>query len=185
MGKLVLVIGLVLVSSGFTQTATAGVMLEPYVGYASGKMGDKSTGQDDGKGMYYGARAAYNMMGLFIGGEYQGAKISLEGNPKKDSSVTDLGAVVGYEFPILLRFYGTYFFSSEAKVTFSPEITFKGNAMKLGVGYTAFPLVAFNVEYYQSTYNKASNGSQSITLTGEDIVKSSLVMLNVSFPFTF
>ena len=57
--------------------------------------------------------------------------------------------------------------------------------MKLGVGYTALPLVAINVEYYQSTYNKASNGSQSVTLTGEDIVKASLVMLNVSFPFAF
>lgn len=185
MGKLLLVAGMILASFAITQFANAGVMLEPYVGYASGKIGDESTGKSNGKGVYYGARAAYNMMGFFVGGEYQGGKLKVDSTPKTDNSITDMGAVVGYEFPILLRVYGTYFFASEDKATFSPAITFKGNAMKLGIGYTAFPLVAFNVEYYQSTYNKASNGTQSATLTGEDLVKGSFVMFNVSMPFVF
>ncbi len=185
MGKLVLAAGLMFTFFVTNPFANAGVMLEPYVGYASGKMGDESSGKSDGKGLYYGARAAYNMMGFFVGGEYQGSKLKVDSTPKTDNTMTDMGAVVGFEFPILLRIYGTYFFSSQDKATFSPEITFKGNAMKLGIGYTAFPLVAFNVEYYTSTYNKASNGSQSVTLTGSDVVKGSFVMFNVSLPLTF
>ena len=184
MGKLLLATALVLGSFGLKQTANAGVMLEPYVGYfLSGKIGDKD-GKSNATGPGYGLRLAYYSMGFFAGAEYQGASLKVDSTPKSDAVATDIGATVGFNFPILLRVYGTYFVSSKNKFSAGgSSVTYEGSAIKLGVGWTAFPLVAFNVDFYAPTYTKYSASSGSGTLT--DKVTGNLIMLNVSVPLTF
>lgn len=181
MGKLLVVTVLFCAGLGLNQTANAGVMLEPFVGYG---MGSSKQGDNNFKdsGAAYGARIAYSQMGFFVGGEYQGGSITSK--PTSGSSttlnITDLGATVGYEFPILLRVFGTYFFSAEGKLD---NGKIKGSGMKVGVGYTAFPLVAFNLEYHTTTYTKGEAGGVSGDLTEK--ISGNLVMLSVSVPFTF
>lgn len=182
MRKLLFVSALFYASIGFTSTAKAGVMLEPYLGFATGKLGDKATGKSDGSGPYYGARVAFSTLGFFVGGEYQGSSLKIDTNPKSDGTTTDIGATAGYEFPILLRVYATYFVDSQLKMKVSgTNYTYKGSAMKLGIGWTAFPLVAFNLEYYTPTYTKLDG----TTLSSDYKVSGNLTMLNVSIPLSF
>ncbi len=175
--KFLVISALLCMSFGLNQTANAGVMLEPFVGYGMGSSKAGSAKYKD-SGTVYGARVAYYMAGFFAGGEYQGSSFTFK--PTTGSDVTgkgtDIGATVGFEFPILLRVYGTYFVSSQMKTEGS---TLKGSGMKVGVGYTAFPLVAFNLEYYSPTYTKS--GSDTLT----DKLVASEIMLTVSVPFTF
>ena len=179
--KLLVVTALFCAVFGLNQAAHAGVMLEPFVGYGMGSSKQGSSTYKD-SGSAYGARIAYSQMGFFVGGEYQGGSITSK--PTTGSSttakITDLGATAGFQFPMLLRVFGTYFFSSEGKLD-NGKVT--GSGMKVGIGYTAFPLVAFNLEYHTTTYSKFESGGTSGDLTNK--ITGNLVMLSVSVPFTF
>lgn len=165
--------------------ANAGVLLEPYLGYGMGSSKQGSSKNDD-SGLEYGARVAYETLGFFVGGEYMGGSIKSKDKTAGTSNTltpTNLGATVGYKFPVLIRVYGTYFFSADAKVDSTPASTVKGNAMKIGVGYTGFPIISINLEYYAATYTKAEIGGVSGDLTNK--ITGNMIALSVSAPFTF
>lgn len=160
--------------------ANAGILVEPYLGYTKGKWEMGSTSQDF-SGVYYGGRLGYSMLGLMGGLDFQTGKLKDNSSPTNiDLTPSDLGIFVGYNLPVMLRVYGSYFFSSKLKSEAAgTSNTYEGKNMRLGVGFTSLPFVSINLEYGLGTYTKDSSGSLSSDM------KTKWFGLNVSVPFDF
>lgn len=160
---------------GAAQTASAGVHLEPYVGYAKGSWEQGAAGADY-TGVVYGGRLGYTMLGLAGGVEYMGGNLSDDAVISSDITPADLGLWVGYTFPILIRAYATYFFeakSSFKNVTGTSKV--EGTGMKLGVGFTFLPFLSVNLEYLTNEFDENQNGA----LTTKINSKATMVTLSV------
>ncbi|MFZ3231683.1 MAG: hypothetical protein WA160_15855 [Pseudobdellovibrio sp.] len=156
-----------------SQTASAGLLIEPYLGYLSGQQ--KQSSSSKYTGTEFGARIGYTtMLGLALGAEYAGTSTSDDNSPKNDQTSGDIGIFVAYKFPVLFRVFGTYIPSPELKNTSSGLTTTlkSGNVMKLGVGYTGLPFININFEYISASYSKveafgaSADLSPSISTTG-------------------
>ena len=165
------------------QSAQASLLLEPYLGYVTGKR-DMST-SNNFTGTEYGARVGYSMLGFAIGADYQAVSVTDDGSPKTDLTSGDLGLFVAYKFPVLVHAYASYFPSPEAKFSNSGASgTYKsGNVMKLGVGFTGFPIVNVNLEYISGTYGKASAGGFEADINPK--MTTSAYAISISAPFNF
>lgn len=172
--------------------AKAGLLLEPYLGYGFGKFEQATAfgnSDADTTGTTLGARVGYTFPAfLWLGLDYS---MLLSGEAKGDNSTSDiegssLYAVAGIDFPILLRAYIGYGFLHELKVKGTPESTYEGSAMKLGVGFTGLPIVSLNLEYIMADYDKVKGGGSDASIGSGNLIteaKSSTVMLSVSAPF--
>lgn len=149
-----------------SSAAHAGIMIEPFFGYAvSGKekAGSVST---DVKGMEFGARLGFTFAEMFaIGAEYAKGAYTVKTSPNVDVSSTDLGAFVSVEFPILIRAYATYFVDSKAKPDGGVESTGDGG-YRIGIGYTGLPFVSINLEMVHRTYDKPTSFDVDTTEIG-------------------
>ncbi len=168
--------------------ARAGVWIEPYLGYMSGKAtatvsvlgGAPTEYKYTYKTPMLGARLGYGMMGLSAGLDYSLSTGSFE--YKQDTPATthgadkdkytNLGIYVGYKFPLLFRVWGTYFLKSETKTdtvgagtgsTVGDKV--KGKGYALGAGFTGLPLVAINLEYRAITFDEVTDASTGTTTT--------------------
>lgn len=171
-------IALVLVLILATPVAQADLLLEPYLGYYTGKS-DDGTEETKFKGMGLGGRVGYQQLGFMVGGEYMTGKWSDNDDPQNDITPSILGVFVGYNFPVLLRVWGTYGLSVKSKVddgTTTRDL--KGDALKLGVGCTILPLVSVNFEYMTSTFDEMDG--QALTTD----IKQKTYGLSVSLPLT-
>lgn len=173
-------IGLLVAAFGFVSTASADILLEPYVGYQMGKYKSSGTSTDF-SGVDFGARVGYQQMGFMVGLDYMTGKMTDKAKPKSnDVTPTSFGVFVGYNFPVLLRVYGVYGFSNSVKL----EQTGASNKMegspnlKLGVGYTALPLLSIALEYTTGTYDEVNGQKLSSDVT------TSSYGVSVSVPFT-
>ena len=128
-------------------------------------------------GVGYGARLAYTQLGFMAGVDFGMRNLTYDKSGFEDSTNQDIGLLVGYEFPVLLRVWGAYLLDSSLKAEDSSKIT--GSGFKLGVGYTAMPLVSINLEMINNTYDKV--GSATLSPKGE----LQTYMLSVSVPFGF
>lgn len=165
--------------------ASAGVHLEPFLSYGFGKWGT-SASEEDFKGVLYGGRLGYSIPMFSIGAEYQGGSLKDESKPAYTLKPTDLGVYVSVEFPIMLRAYATYYFNSKVNVSggnLSTDLDYQGKGYKLGIGFTALPLVSINLEYIAHEYDEVELGGTSIKLT--DKVKADGIAIGVSVPFNF
>lgn len=168
-----------LAAFSLAQPAHAGLYLEPYIGYG---MGDskQGTSKDDVKGMAYGGRIGYSVMGLAVGVDYMTGKLNIDSTPSAEATPKDLGIFVGYTFPIMVRAYGVYVPTAKADMTSSSgDGDFEGSGMRLGVGFTMLPFVVINLEYTSIEYDKFKGNS----LTNKN--KLSMYGLNLSVPFDF
>lgn len=156
----------------------AGIHVEPYLGYGSGKA---EVGSSDSTftGTVIGAKLGYGMLGLSAGLDIAKSTMTADGSgSSKNFNMTDMGIFVSYEFPILLKASATYFFDSKSELDGSPKINFKGNGTKLGVGYTLLPLVALNLDY--TSYNITDVEYNGVTASAS--AKASMWMFSVSVP---
>lgn len=172
-------IGLLVAALGFVSTASADILLEPYLGYYMGKY--KASSSTDMSGLGYGARVGYQQLGFMVGLDYMTGKWTDKAKPSNDVTPSSFGVFVGYNFPILLRVYGAYGFSNSLKFEQGGS-TAKNEGtprIKLGVGYTALPLVAINLEYITGTYDEVNGRSRTTDLT------ETTYGVNVSVPFAF
>ncbi len=163
----------------FSQTAKASLLVEPYLGYVSGKAKLSSSVNLTGTG--YGARVGFSHMGFAAGVDYSAASLKDDGSPSIDYKAGDLGLFVAFKFPVLVRAYVTYIPSPELKANAGgADFTYKsGNLVKLGVGFTGLPFVNLNLEYFSGTYGQINSLDIDPKLT------TSGIALSVSAPFNF
>lgn len=135
-------------------SSQADILIEPYLGYHLGKWKAGSTSEDL-SGMVFGGRLGFSTLGFQAGLDYMGGELKDDATPKSEFTVSNLGVFVGYNFPILVRVYGSYFFDAELKDTFKLE----GTAIRLGVGFSPLPLLDVNLEYMMGTYDKVNGSS--------------------------
>lgn len=187
--KLVVFCGLAL----FAFQSGAEILLEPYAGIAMGtsKGGNPTAvSQDIKPGPFFGARVGYaNAIGFMAGAEFVMGKFKDEDLPGTDvsSDITfaDPGVFVGFEAPVLVRGYLTYFPMAKAKIDAgTSSLTIKGNAIKVGIGTTVFPVISINLEYEMATYNKYEGGGTSGSLSPNKSTVN-LYGLSVSAPIEF
>lgn len=181
----------------FAANAHADLLLEPYIGYYMGKWKGKGSvaglefnESADSKGMSYGGRLGFQSLGLMLGLDYMAGKWKDDSDPKNDVTLTDLGAFVGYNLPVLLRVYAVYYpMSSFALENSGASNKVEGTGMKIGVGFTALPMVSINLEYMAGKYDdlkELKNGGADIKSTASDYeVTTSSYGLSVSLPLTF
>ncbi|MFT6070358.1 MAG: hypothetical protein ACJAT2_000842 [Bacteriovoracaceae bacterium] len=188
----------------FSATATAGIHLEPYVGYAKGSEGNHtpSTGDQhasDYTGIGFGARVGISYIGFLAGLTYdsQGITGSDDDTPsiEVDYKGTNMGAFVGYEFPIGFRIWASYYVDSKFEIDSvsganSNQIgdTLLGNGMSIGLGMSVIPMVlAVNLEYKTFTYDEYEDVSAGTTvaLNGSSEAGASYLLLSVSAPLGF
>ena len=184
---------------GLSSAAQAGLLLEPYIGYETG--GGKATYTSDATQSYtnkatgstVGARVGYKLPLMFwLAADYSMTSgsdkyefVDSNLNESPNFNRTSLYATVGMDFVILVRGYVGYSLSNENKLKFSAgEVTAKGSAYKVGLGFTGLPFVSINAEYVKYTYTDLSGALGSGKVS--DLYSSfdnSAVMLGVSVPF--
>lgn len=164
------------------EKANASFLVDPYIGYAIGQMELEQSGvtaEYTQTGSMMGARVGWQSFGLMLGADVGYAPTltreltlaALGGikGTEDEFSGTYMGAFVGYDFPILLRAWATYFFD----ITYSPE---SGNDVKatgtsFGVGFSGLPFVSLNAEYRMLSYDDSE-------------LENSELFLSVSLPLT-
>lgn len=155
--------------------ASAGVLIDPYLGYAvSGNTGAASV-----SGYDMGLRLGLSNLGLAAG-----ADITLVGNytyknngVSSDAKPLHTGVFVSYTFPVLVRAYGTYFVNSKIA---DDTTTVTGNGTKIGVQYTGLPLVAVGIELYSMNYSETETAGLKSSTSGSE----TQTRLAISLPIT-
>lgn len=171
MKKLLAVFALVL---GFTSVSQAGLLLEPYIGYESGTF--KDFGEGKLTGTQIGARVAYTLPVFFwvgVDAATGSGTFKPDVGNEETGTRTTVGAVVGVDFPILLRAWASYGFMNE--LSFDSKL--KGKNYKVGVGFTGLPFVSLNVEYMNETFDDIDG------ITLPTAIKNDAYIVSVSLPF--
>lgn len=163
----------VLVTILISVSAKAGFMAEPWVGYESGTIqcttvagsdcGAKSTGAN------YGARLGWMLpVGFWFAGEYMGGSGTIkydDGSADENFERTVLAASLGFDFNSGFRVFAGYGFNSNLKdKTSTGDLTIKGTATRLGLGYKFKNGLSLNAEYHMDTVSKVD----VLTLTDID-----------------
>jgi hypothetical protein len=204
-----------LIASVFLATLSmssfAGLLIDPYIGYKFGSteqtlksLGVNNNGsyENSTSGYALGSRLGFSFLGLMGGLDFNVGSMSDKadtfpsGNPqsgKDDYSTKQFGLFVGYNLPVMLRFWGTYYFSSSQEVTKTNATTgsdkgdkYSGSGYGLGVGFTGLPFVSVNLEYKKTTFDKFVDGPSGIRTdypsTFSSELEASEIFLSVSLP---
>ena len=190
----------------------AGLLVEPYVGYSISENEWKVASIpviSEYNHAIIGGRLGYSVLGFSLGvtadmslADFEVEQVSPASvGPYDEWSKTDLGAFVGYSFPILLRVYGAYYFSSSLEKTKDNDgdaendvgDEWKGGGYAIGLGFTGLPIVALNLEYRKVTYdeqlNKPAGTTTTFPITASGVtyseVEESSIILTLSAPFDF
>lgn len=170
-----------------SQQAQAGFLIEPFVGYTLSGETEDSTGSNDVTALNYGARLGLTTLGFMYGIEYNMGNYTVEGdNGDADGDFTNLGAFVGYEFPIMFRVWFSYYFNSTAtpEAEGNSDFDFNGSGTSIGLGYTGLPFVSINLVYTTNTFDEIEGtilGNSVNTSLTEDLTMETIT-LGVSLP---
>jgi hypothetical protein len=169
----------------FSMSANASFLIEPHLGYNISGSGTTSNVVYDYSNPEFGVRFGGQYLGLMAGLDYTLSSYTWKQTPggNDEFNRSELGVFVGYNLPILLRFWGTYYFINTAKDTNNGGRTsvgakYEGSTTELGVGFTPLPFLSLNLMYRNINIDtKPSN------ITSADISNSEFV-LGVSLPLT-
>lgn len=171
---------LILLFFAFIANAKAGILIEPYAGAAiNGSWENGSVSEGDLSGTTFGARLGFQQLGLFGGLDFRTQSFTIEydsGASDDDYSSTLYAAVIGYDFPILLRVWGEYIVGGEGEIE-NTDLTGPSGTI-LGVGYTGLPFVSLNFEMANLEYDEFEAG----VLSGDSDFKESHYLLSISLP---
>jgi hypothetical protein len=167
-----------------TNTSFASLLLEPHVGYNISGSGTNNGLEVDYSGPQYGARVGYQNFGFMTGIDYTASSgevdMKLAGvKTTQDFSTNDFGVFVGYNFPILIRVWGTYYFNNTMELK-SSNVEYSGNTKELGVGFTALPFLSVNVMYRMVTHDEVKSSTGTASLSDYNYNE---IVLGVSLPF--
>lgn len=183
----------------FSSTANAGLLIEPYLGYSLMGDGDSQIGTTTYDHSYgtptLGGRLGGTYLGFMAGLDYSMQTFDLKsevGSTEYKDGVkkNQLGLFVGYELPILLRVWGTYFLSGSLEgddtaagtqfINKNGEYS-SGGGYALGVGFTGLPFVSLNLEYRTMEYDKYELNGQNVATYNEKLNLNE-ILLSVSLP---
>lgn len=180
-----IVLGVLAIAALTSITANASLLIEPHIGYNISGGGTTSGVEYKYTNPELGLRFGGQYLGLMAGLDYTASTYTWTQTPGGDDKFDrgEIGVFVGYNLPILLRFWGAYYFSNTAKDQDSSGKTpsgseFKGNTKELGVGFTALPFLSLNLIYRNVVFT-----SKPAAVSGGDISNHEIV-LGVSLPFT-
>lgn len=175
----------------FIRPASAGLLIEPVVGYNFGKA-DVDDKKNNFTGPSYGGRLGYQNLGFQLGLDYLRSSMDVDSNKFKENvTANEYAGFVGFEFPILLRVYAGYIFSATGNSKYKTDLgggagtqTYDlkltdGTGTKFGVGFTALPFLDINFEYRTGQFDTAKAGSTKL----DDKAKYQSFMVGVSLPF--
>lgn len=159
--------------------AHAGFLIDPYIGTGSiAGTFDAANAAAEGADIddvdesltAVGSRLGYSFLLVSAGIDYQ--MMTVDG----DNS-TNISAFVGVDLPVLLRFWGEYFISSQVEEEDGISVDF-ADGYGLGVGFTGLPLVSINLEAQYLNYEIESSGAEFDYSTVS-------YLLSVSLPLDF
>jgi hypothetical protein len=163
-------------ASAFASVVQAGVLIEPYLGYAMGHIDYKQTAtnnggndlKDDFAGTGLGLRLGYKILFPWIAVDYLslgGAADPDKGNKQNyvynDINFQNIYGVVGIDLPILIRAWVGAGVStlSETGIRGSNNHKFtNGTSSKAGIGLTMIPFTSINFEYITNKYSNVDMG---------------------------
>ncbi len=156
-------------------SAKADLLLEPFVGYMPSGTIKVGASEENLSGAVFGARVGWSSaLGLMLGVDYTTGMLKDADAPKSDLTPKNLGAFVGWDFPLLLRVWGVLGIkdSVDAEST-SSKVSYDGTtSLKLGVGLTTLPFISLNAEYLVAEYE-----------SGAVKTKTSGIIVGASLPF--
>jgi hypothetical protein len=179
--KKIKLIGPILGLALLANTASASLLIEPHLGYNLHASGDASSHEYSYNGAEVGARVGFQQLGLMGGLDFTHSAMNLDdkfagATRNSDYSRNEVGLFVGYNFPILVRAWGAYYFKSKAKADSGDYL--KGNTFELGAGFTALPFLSLNVMYRMVSWDERS---YSGVVTNPSL-KTNEIVLGVSLP---
>lgn len=156
-------LGMVILLLTTTNYAFAGLLLDPYIGVGQSKVVSEVEGLPtaDSDESYnsnaYGARIGWTALLLAVGIDYQ--VLNFTDDDDDSAQISTTSAFVGVGLP-MIRFWAEYMLSSEvggddAYTDLDADFT---NGYGIGVGFTGFPLVSFNLELETLNYEYTSSG---------------------------
>lgn len=173
--------------------ASAGLLVEPHLGYNLHSSTKKGTDTISSNGAQYGARLGVQHLGIMGGLDYTHSNYTAETKPTSGASDKDekkrdeLGLFVGYKFPVMVRAWVGYnFLAKESQKTLGPTSGtkvgeyYKGHSTEIGVGFTGLPFVSINLSYKMLSYNKQNDTVTTTALNPKFEPKE--VILGVSIP---
>lgn len=168
-----------IITLALSATAANAIIIEPYLGYETGSAKpDSSASSNSVTGASFGARLGMTTLGFMYGVGYQTGAIKEDVVFKN----TDMSIFFGYEFPILVRAYYEYLFSSTSELQdggFSGYKLTGSGGSKIGVGFTGLPLISINVEMITRKYSKSEVSGTESDYSGDDMTTT---MISVSLP---
>ncbi len=184
---------LVLLSTffAFSANSQAALLLEPYLGYSFGSA-DRLNYEYDYSTPQIGGRVGYQMLGLMLGVDYSMGLGSFDMDAKNTTTgvtttskykKSQLGLFVGYNLPVLLRVWGTYYVNASLEDDIAPITEYSGSGFALGAGFTGLPFVSLNLEYRNFSYDESETSGTTTALNPE--LEVSEILLSVSLPLTF
>lgn len=172
----------------FISQAHASLLVEPVLGYnvASKVEFDGGDSYSGGRGVGWGGRLGYQKLGLQLGVDYLNSTIDMDDKDfAKDLKTSEWAGFVGFEFPILLRVYAGYIFSSIGESRYEvagvdQKLDLKGGTgPKVGIGFTALPFLDINFEYRKVTFDDNKLGGAKM----DDDVNYNTYFVGLSLPF--
>ncbi len=177
----------------------ANILVEPYLGMAFFGEGDLRFDSEkdtlEYSGLFLGSRLGYEYLGLMLGADYGVSSFDLQNSKisaiKDKVRRTDLGLVLGYKFPILLRIWAKWILQStiegnknKTSEYFPKNATYEGSGQSFGIGWTGVPYLSFNFEYRFILYEDAKFNDINAT-NYHDKLDLRDFFVSVSIPITF
>ena len=157
----------------------AGTIIEPYAGLNLASTWKTGTDDGDLTGNTIGARLGFSQMGFMAGVDGRRGNLTIESTTDADYTFTQLGAFIGYEAPMMLRFWAEYIFSVEGVDDDNSDNKYlSGTGTLFGVGYSALPFVSINFELSNVTTTEFDNGTTKIDYD----VDYTTYLLSISLP---
>lgn len=182
--KVALGIFLTLIST----SAFSSYLIEPHFGLnlnGSANATIKSINHNyDYNGTQYGLKLGMQNFGLMGGIDFNRSSFNLDdktisGTVASSYKRNEWGLFIGYNFPLFLRFWGSYFFANTAKKSNGDE--FSGTSKEFGLGFTSLPFVSLNLIFRLVDYSKQKISNVSEKLNEK--INNTEIVLGLSLPF--
>lgn len=169
----------------FSLPAHAWLLVEGNVGYGMSNKWEKEGFSDiEYNGMVVNGRLGLKLFEfLILGGEYSWTDANFEYMDdasgigyKIPSPRTDYGVFAGFDLPIMLRFWGTYYIKSQLKMDNLNGTRLDGTGYGVGVGWTFLPFVSINAEWRLYEYNSSVG---DIPLSDSDTLKGNWALISI------